>query len=343
MRRVLAVWFLGTLALAQSTLDWQGAWKLAWERNPGYQNALLSREAAAGELRALEADPSTLVLPLTQARQALALAEVQVQASRLTLLQSLLTAYTSLLEAQENEKVLEANRALAERNLAVARARRQAGNATDLDVAKAEANLRSAELALKNAQGQRLALVKALEAVLGLPLSQEPRLALLPEPKPLGSSLDALKEGLENRLPSLLQARQAVELAELQVSLADNDYTPRLTLEKARAGLETARKNLQNTLAQALANLESTYAQAQAAWGQVLTAREALANQEKTLGVARRSYQAGTISLLQLEQEEVNRLQAQQSLLQAQNAYWRALAALGVAAGRDLTGLGVEP
>ncbi|WP_114313535.1 TolC family protein [Thermus caldifontis] len=343
MRWTLAVFFLGAMALAQSVLDWGGAWETALQHNPGYQNALLSRESARVELGALEADPSTLIQPLTQARQALALAELQVQAGRLSLLQSLLAAYTNLLEAQENEKVLEANRALAARNLAVVRARRQAGNATDLDVAKAEAALRSAELAWKNAQGQRPALVKALEAVLGLALPQEPRLSPLPEPKPLGVGLDSLKEGLANRLLSLLQARQAVELAELQVSLADNDYTPRLTLEKARSSLETARRNQGNTLAQALSALESAYAQAQAAWGQVLTAREALANQEKTLGVARRSFQAGTISLLQLEQEEVGHLQAQHSLLQAQNAYWRALAALSVAAGQDLTGLGVEP
>ncbi|WP_105318305.1 TolC family protein [Thermus tenuipuniceus] len=343
MRWALAVLFLGAMALAQSVLDWGGAWETALQHNPGYQNALLSRETARMELRALEADPSTLIQSLTQARQALALAELQVQAGRLSLLQSLLAAYTNLHEAQENEKVLEANRALAARNLAVVRAQRQAGNATDLDVAKAEAALRSAELAWKNAQGQRPALVKALEAVLGVVLSQEPKLFPLPEPKLSDLSLDSLKEGLQNRLPSLLQAKQAVELAELQVSLADNDYTPRLTLEKARSSLETARRNQGNTLAQALSALESAYAQVQAAWGQVLTAQEALANQEKTLGVARRSFQAGTISLLQLEQEEAGRFQAQYSLLQAQNAYWRALAALSVAAGQDLTGLGVEP
>ncbi|BAW00745.1 outer membrane efflux protein [Thermus thermophilus] len=343
MRRTLAVLSLGAMALAQPALDWRGAWGLALQHNPAYQNALLSREAARAELKALEADPTTLVQPLAQARQALALAELQVEASRLTLLQNLMSAYTALLEAQENERVLEANRALAERNLAVARARRQVGNATDLDVAKAEAALRSAELALENAKAQRPALLKALEGAMGISLAQEPRLSPLPEPKPLEPVLDALKEGLEERLPSLLQARQAVELAELQVSLADNDYTPRLTLEKARANLETARRSQANVRAQALATLESAYAQAQAAWSQVLTARETLANQERTLEVARRSFQAGTISQVQLQQEEVGYLQSRQGLLQAQNAYWRALAALSVAAGMDLTGLGVGP
>ncbi|GLV48498.1 transporter [Thermus sp. LT1-2-5] len=341
MKRILAGFFLGSLALAQS-LSFQEAWQRALGQNPTYQNALLAWESAQVELRALEADPSTLILPLTQARQALALAEVQVAASRLSLLQTLLSAYTALLEAQSNDEVLKVNRVLAERNLQVAQARRQTGNATDLDVAKAEAALRSAEIALQNAKAQRPALLKALEAALGASLPGEPRLTSLPEPKILEVDLGALREGLEARLVSLVQARQALELAELQVRLADNDYTPRLTLEKAKASRDNAQKALDNARAQALSALESAYAQTQAAWSQVLTAREALANQERTFEVARRAFQAGTISRLELEQEEANLAQARHDLLVAQNAYWRSLAALSVAAGRDLVGFGEE-
>ncbi|GAA5334216.1 MULTISPECIES: TolC family protein [Thermus] len=339
MKRILVVLYAGSLALAQG-LSFQEAWQQALRQNPSYQNALLARESARVELQALEADPSTLILPLTQARQALALAEVQVEASRLNLLQTLLSAYTALLEAQANEEVLKANRALAERNLQIARARRQTGNATDLDVAKAEAALKSAEIALQNAQAQRPALLKALEAALGASLAEEPRLAPLPEPKALGVDLAALREGLEARLVSLVQARQAWELAELQVRLADNDYTPRLTLEKAKASRDNARKALDNAMAQAFSALEAAYAQAQAAWGQVLTARESLANQERTLEVARKAFQAGTASRVELEQEEANLAQARYNLLVAQNAYWRALAALSLAAGQDLVVLG---
>jgi outer membrane protein len=339
VRRTLAFLFTATLALAQGNLSFQEALQQALKQNPSYQNALLARESALTELKALEADPSTLVLPLTQARQALVLAEAQVGASRLSLLQSFLSAYTALLEAQANEGVLQANRALAERNLQIARARRQAGNATELDVAKAETALRSAEIALKNAEAQGPALLKALEAALGSSLPREPQLAPLPQPKALGVDLAALREGLEERLPSLVQARQALELAELQVRLSDNDYTPRLTLEKAKASRDNAQKALENARAQALSALEAAYAQAQAAWGQVLTARENLANQERTLEVARKAFQAGTISRVELEQEEVNLAQARYNLLVAQNAYWKALAALSVAAGQDLTGL----
>lgn len=104
----------------------------------------------------------------------------------------------------------------------------------------------------------------------------------------MGTELEALREGLEERLPALVQARQNLALAELEVRLADNDYTPRLTLEKARANLESARRALANALAQAEANLESAYAQAQAAWGQVELARENRKAAERSLENAQR-------------------------------------------------------
>ncbi|BCZ89283.1 TolC family protein [Thermus thermophilus] len=337
MKRWWLFLFFG-LALAQGALDAREALRLALAQNPTYQNAREALQTAQLELEALRADPSTLILPLTQAEHALTLAEVQAKAAALSLLEEVLSAYTALAEAQGQEAVLLKKKALQERYLAVARAKRQAGNATELEVIRAEAALRQAEEDLKAALALRPARVKALEAALGKAVD-EPRLAPLPEPQALGTELVALREGLEERLPALVQARQNLALAELEVRLADNDYTPRLTLEKARANLESARRALANALAQAEANLESAYAQAQAAWGQVELARENRKAAERSLENAQKAFAAGTLSQVQLLEAEVALAEADFALLQAKNAYLRALAALGVAAGVDLTGL----
>ena len=191
---------------------------------------------------------------------------------------------------------------------------------------------------LKAALALRPARVKALEAALGIAVD-EPRLAPLPEPRGVGSRPAARRDGLEGRLPALRHAHQNRPLAELEVRLADNDYTPRLTLEKARANLESARRALANALAQAEANLESAYAQAQAAWGQVELARENRKAAERSLENAQKAFAAGTLSQVQLLEAEVALAEADFALLQAKNAYLRALAALSVAAGVDLTGL----
>ncbi len=337
--RLLAIVLVLGGALAQG-LGFKEALALALEHNPAYRNALSNLTQAEAELKALEADPTTLVLPLTQARQALELARLQVRAQRLSLVQQLLSAYGTLWDAQAGEELLRAQLALAERQLAVAQARRRVGNATELEVAQAEAGLRSARLNLEANLRARPAQVKALAAALGLPLEEEPRLEPLPEPPGLQVGLEALKEGLLT--PALLQAEQARDLARLQVELSDNDYTPRLTLEKARTNLENAERSLNNLRAQAEADLEAAYAQARAAWDQYLLARENLALKAQALETARKALEAGTISLLQFQQEEVSHLQAETSLRQVLLAYWRALAALSLAAGRDLTGLGVE-
>jgi len=213
------------LALAQGALDAREALRLALAQNPTYQNAREALQTAQLELEALRADPSTLILPLTQAEHALALAEVQAKAAALSLLEEVLSAYTALAEAQGQEAVLLKKKALQERNLAVARAKRQAGNATELEVIQAEAALRQAEEDLKAALALRPARVKALEAALGIAVD-EPRLAPLPEPQALGTELEALREGLEERLPALVQARQNLALAELEVRLADTASPP---------------------------------------------------------------------------------------------------------------------
>jgi len=176
------------LALAQGALDAREALRLALAQNPTYQNAREALQTAQLELEALRADPSTLILPLTQAEHALALAEVQAKAAALSLLEEVLSAYTALAEAQGQEAVLLKKKALQERNLAVARAKRQAGNATELEVIQAEAALRQAEEDLKAALALRPARVKALEAALGIAVD-EPGSPPSPSPRLWGRSL----------------------------------------------------------------------------------------------------------------------------------------------------------
>ena len=48
---------------------------------------------------------------------------------------------------------------------------------------------------------------------------------------------------------------------------------------------------------------------------------------------------AGTAAAIEVQQAQVQALQADFSVLQAQGGVWRALAGLGVAAGQDVTGL----
>jgi len=327
-------------SLAQpASMTLADALRQALETGPGLQAAQVALQNAELQLRAREADPTTLILDLTRARQAYALAQANLAYARLQVLQGVVNTYLALYENQENLKLQEAQVALAERNLQVAKARQAVGNATPLDVARAQASLDSARQTLATLQGQRPILAGQLAVQLGLSDLGPVVLAAPPEPPSLTAPLEDLEVGLADRIPSLLQARQAVEYDELQVKLYDNDYTPALTLRTAQLALENDRKALDLAQKNALTSLRNAYEAARAAYGAIALAQASLQNAQKVLEQDQAAFRAGTVSALQLQADQVSVMTAAYALLQAKNSYLRALVALSLAAGQDLTGL----
>nr|WP_279231823.1 TolC family protein [Thermus thalpophilus] len=311
----------------------------AFQGNPTLQSAQVALQNAEIQLKAKEQDPTTLILDLTQARQAYALSQANLAYTRLQVLRDVVNAYLSLFENQQNIGVLKAQVALAERNLQVAKARQAAGNATSLDVARAQATLDTARQNLATAQGQTPILAAQLAVLLGLSDLGPTPLAPPPEPPRLQVDLETLSRGVLEKLPQVLQAQQAVAYNELQVKLYDNDYTPALALKTAQLSLQNNRKALSVAEQNALTSLKNAYQAAQAAYGAIALAQSSLENAKKVLEQDQAAYRAGTVSALQVETDQVSVLTAEYSLLQAKNAYWRALLALSLAAGEDLTGL----
>ncbi len=339
MNRLFAIVLLLGLALAQNNLTLVQALSQAYRQGPSLQSAQATLQNAILQRTALEADPSTLIVPLTQARQNARLAEVNLEATRLSVMQSVVNAYISLYEAQQNLALFQAQVALNQRNLEVARARLAAGNATALDVARAQTTLDSSRQSLTNAQAQIPVLAAQLATLLGLSDLGNVNIAPPPSPPTLEVNLEALRQGLFQRLPSVLQAQQAVELAELNVKLADNDYTPAVQLNTAKTSLENNQRALQTAQQNALTSLSNAYQAAQSAYKSIALAQANVDNARKVVEQSQAALRAGTISALQLQADQVSLQSAQYSLTQATGNYWKALAAFSVAAGQDSTGL----
>jgi len=339
MNRLFAVVLLLGSALAQNSLTLVQALSQAYRQGPSLQSAQATLQNATLQLRALEADPSTLIVPLTQARQSARLAEVNLEATRLSVMQSVVNAYIGLYEAQQNVGLFQAQVALNQRNLDVAKARLAAGNATALDVARAQTTLDSSRQSLTNAQAQIPVLSAQLATLLGLSDLGNASIAPPPNPPVLQADLEALRQGLFQRLPSVLQAQQAVELAELNVKLADNDYTPAVQLNTAKTSLENNQRAMQTAQQNAQTSLSNAYQAAQSAYKSIALAQANVDNARKVVEQSQAALRAGTISALQLQTDQVSLQSAQYSLLQALGSYWKALAAFSVAAGQDFTGL----
>lgn len=336
---LLALLPVCSLGLAQNTLTLVQALSQAYSRGPSLQSAQATLQNATLQLNALKADPSTLVVARTQAEQNARLAEVNLEATRLSVMQSVVNAYVGLYEAQQNVGLFQAQVALNQRNLDVARARQAAGNATALDVARAQTTLDSSRQSLTNAQSQIPVLAAQLATLLGLSDLGNVTVAAPPAPPVLQADLQALSRDLFTRLPSVLQAQQAVELSELNVRLADNDYTPAVQLTSAKTSLENNQRTLQTAQQNAQTSLTNAYQAAQNAYRNIALAEANVANARKVVEQSQAALRAGTISALQLQTDQVSLRGAEYSLVQAQGSYWRALAAFSVAAGQDFTGL----
>ena len=124
------------------------------------------------------------------------------------------------------------------------------------------------------------------------------------------------------------------------MKLADNDFTPARTLQDAKTALANAQRSQDSAQKAAGQTLASTYQAAQNASEllQVALNREAAAQKTYTQDSAR--LRSGTISAVELQSTQLTLKKAQYSRLQAQNNVTEALAALSVAAGQNLTGIG---
>ena len=334
---LLALAVIASVALAQA-LNLEGAVRQAYAQGPDLASSLATLQNARADLAAKEADPSTLIVPLTQARNTAALNQIQVDAKRLEVMSNVMGAYLNLFEVQENIKVLEAQIALDTRNLEIAKIRLAARNGTQLDVSRSENTLGASRQSIADARANLPILSNRLEVLLGVNTGNL-TVSAPPAFKEVKFDAAALESNLETRLPSVLQLAQVAQLSDLSVKLSDNDYTPPATLRDNKTALENAQRNLATIKKSAVTQLRDAARATLNALEQVRLRANDRDNAEEALAQDTLKFKSGTIARLQLQQTEVAALRSRFTYAQATNLYWRSVAALSVASGVDQTGL----
>lgn len=259
---------------------------LAMEHSASVLLAKSAVEDAKLSLEQTEATNLTKPSPtsLYQSRMSLESAGKNLEITKQDVVLSTDQLYYSLLRAEHVVSISEQALALAERQLEIAMAKESVGMATKLDIMRAANQTASARNSLASALLNRdLAMVALNQAIGFLP---DTILSLRDEfsyEKTGGLDLDASIEfSLANRI-EIAQAQSAVEIADMNVELADNSFTPRLTYERAKLAAGDARvklKEQQNkiTLAvrQAYVALMQAEAKVELAGSKVNEARENL-------------------------------------------------------------------
>lgn len=309
----------------------------ALANNADVKTAQANLEKAQAANRAAQADPSTLVAAKLNARNAEAEAQAQLRAAKLSTMQNTISAYTALLEAQENVNLQTLQVQVDSKAVQVAQVKLNIGNATNLDVNNAQNTLAASQQNLADGKAQVNLASAKLSTLTGLGSGVRAGSAVT-APK-LTKTLANLQGGL-SALSSLVAANNGVAAAQLTVKLTDNDFTPARTLQDARTALanaqrslDSAQKNANQTLASAYQNAQNTYELLG-----VAGSREAAAQKTYNQDAAR--LRSGTISAVELQNTQLILKKAQFARLQAQNNVLEALAALSVASGQNLTGIG---
>jgi outer membrane protein TolC len=231
------------------------------------ENAVLDARLA---LEQTEATSLTKPSPtsLYQSRMSLESARKNLEITKQDVVLGTDQLYYSLLRAEHLVSISGQALDLSERQFEIALAKESVGMATKLDIMRAENQTASARNSLASALLSKDLATVSLNQAIGF--APETILSLRDEffyEKTEDLGLDASIEFALAKRVEISQAQSAVEIADMNVKLADNSFTPRLTYERARLAAEDARiklKEQQNKIALAVRQAYVALKQAEA-------------------------------------------------------------------------------
>ena len=227
-------------------LNLEDARKLALSGNASYSMARLDFDAAEIQFEMSQADalmrPSVVAVKKAEnARKNTARALV---AKEQALMLDVDSAYYSLLSAQMRLDIRKKAEEQAKDALRIVTLKYDAGLASKVEVISAEIQLQRASSEILSAKGDLELAALAFKQMLGLSLDTKVVALGAPESSVRDREEidfdEDLAKVLANR-PEIVEIRDALEIAELEVEFSDNDYTPELAKRLYRNALEKIR------------------------------------------------------------------------------------------------------
>lgn len=330
---IVAALALGAGALA---LSLEEALESALKR-PAILTAQLELDEARANLERREADPLALRPEVEAARQRFELAQASYEQAYFQSVAEIGSAYANALSARQEAELASRRVSLNAQLVRAAEIRSANGTATALDLQEAQTALEGAQQAQSAAQEALNLAQRRLNGLLEGTVRLEslepiPDAALVNVP-PLERVLNAA-EGH----PIVLEAQQALELAELSSDLLDPVFTPRSEIESARVQREAAQETAREVARDYALEMRDLYSQAQTTRTAYNVARDRLTNAQERLAAQQNRLEAGLISELELRQTEIAFNEAEFEALAARSAYLSALLALQAGSLTELAG-----
>lgn len=293
------------------------------------------------ELEQAQTEATSLTKPSPtstyQARVNLEVARKNLEIARQDAILSVDQSYYSLLKASHMVAICEQALTLAENQHEIAVAKEKIGMATKLDVMRAENQVISARNSLASALLSRDLAMVTLNQAIGL--DPDTLLELRDEFSYEGvGELDleaSIEAALANRV-EIAQAQSSVEVADMNVQLSDNTFTPKLTLERAKLTAADARIRLASQRDQIALAVRQAYINLKKAEANVGLTAKKVAEAEENLRVTQLLFDADMATNLdvltaqnQYTQSRIDALQAIYDFNVAKSQFKRAIGDTG--------------
>lgn len=293
---------------------------IAFENSVSLELARLAVEEAEFQMRQAEAamimKPSPVLL--MQAQVGLDIARQKYLTARDELALEVRTDYFNVLRTQNLLKIAEEGLESALRHEEVAQKKLAAGTATRLDVIKAGRSVLSSESGVSQANhGLELTQMK-FRQTLGIDLDA----AVLPkeialEVEPVDVNLEQdMAYALANR-DEIKQLLLAIEVAEKNVEISDNDYTPALTLRQAELNLAKLKRQLEQVRQGLALQIKQSHSAWKDAEERIPVLQKGVEEAEEMLRLSELSYEADMITSNDLEDAQIGVLAAKNELVNA--------------------------
>lgn len=225
--------------------------------------------------------------------------------------------YFEVLKYEEKVQIEQISVEQSKENLEMVKNKFSLGDASELDVMRAEVGLSQAQLDLTRAQNGLIVARMNLNYVLGLPLDLPVKLTDTFSLETLEINLEeSIQKALNNRY-EIIEAQDDLEFAKLELSLKENEYTSEIEKKKAKIELEKVKVNLEQLMTSIPLEITSSFLSLKVKEANVPITKKEVEEKEESYRISQTQYKAGFITATDLLDSQIELTQAKINALEA--------------------------
>ena len=232
-------------------------------------------------------------------------------------LEEITSRYLEVLKYEEKVEIEKISVEQSTENLEMVKNKFSLGDASELDVMRAEVGLSQAQLDLTRAKNSLTVARMNLNYALGLPLDLPFKLTDTFSLEPLGMTLEkCIQKALEDRY-EITQAQDSLGLARLKLTLKQNQYTSEIEKKKAQIELEKEEANLEQVMKTIPLEITNSFLTLKEKEANVPITKKQAQEKEGSYRITQAQYKAGFITTTDLLDSQIELTQANINALEA--------------------------